>query len=312
MHGSQALIHWSQRQRLTEAGQAGRLPDVGPLKKNARGTLIELRRRKQEIGWETFLQKEWQWQCSCTFLHVRAYFYRNVQWQEEEWQWQCVPFRLTVKKEDEKNMEEDSVEEEDVIEEDEQDAMVALHYTICMLQKVRKDLLALQFDNLLQQQQHWQKKKHEPRAFVEAAAEAEEEFRLIVKEEKEEEEDAEEEAEDAVETVGAHFCRNDDLNMFEIEWQWQNGIPARLLVKNEGEKNMEEDLFEEEDVIEEDERDAMVALRFGITLLQKVRKELLLALQQQQQQKKKHEQRAFVEAAAAAEAAAAFDAGSWG
>ena len=216
-----------------------------------------------------------------------------------------------MKKEEEKNMEEDLVEEEDVIEEDEQDAMVALHYTICMLQKVRKDLLALQFDNLLQQQQHWQKKKHEPRAFVEAAAEAEEEFRLIVKEEKEEEEDAEEEAEDAVETVGAHFCRNDDLNMFEIEWQWQNGIPARLLVKNEGEKNMEEDLFEEEDVIEEDERDAMVALRFGITLLQKVRKELLLALQQQQQQKKKHEQRAFVEAAAA-EAAAAFDAGSWG
>jgi len=208
-----------------------------------------------------------------------------------------------VKKEEEKNMEEDLVEEEDVIEEDEQDAMVALHYTICMLQIVRKDLLALQFDNLLQQQQHWQKKKHEPRAFVEAAAEAEEEFRLIVKEEKEEEEDAEEEAEDAVETVGAHFCRNDDLNMFEIEWQWQNGIPARLLVKNEGEKNMEEDLFEEEDVIEEDERDAMVALRFGIRLLQKVRKELLLALQQQQQQKKKHEQRAFVEAAAAAEAA---------
>ena len=135
MHGSQALIHWSQRQRLTEALQAGRLPGVGPLKKNARGTLIELRRRKQEIGWETFLQKEWQWQCSCTFLHVRAYFYRNVQWQEEEWQWQCAPFRLTVKKEDEKNMEEDSVEEEDVIEEDEQDAMVALHFAITLLQK---------------------------------------------------------------------------------------------------------------------------------------------------------------------------------
>ena len=183
-----------------------------------------------------------------------------------------------------------------------------VYFALCMLQKVRKDLLA---------SQQQQKKKHEPRAFVEAAAEAEEEFRLIVKEEKEEEEeeeeeeDAEEEAEDAVETVGAHFCRNDDLNMFEIEWQWQNGIPARLLVKNEGEKNMEEDLFEEEDVIEEDERDAMVALRFAITLLQKVRIELLLALQQQEQQKKKHEQRAFVEAAAA-EAAAAFDAGSWG
>ena len=65
-------------------------------------------------------------------------------------------------------------------------------------------------------------------------------------------------------------------------------------------------MFEEEDVIEEDE---MVALHFAITLLQKVRKELLAL---QQQQKKKHEQRAFVEAAAAAEAAAAFDAGSWG
>ena len=66
--------------------------------------------------------------------------------------------------------------------------------------------------------------------------------------------------------------------------------------------------MEEEDVIKEDE---MFALHFAITMLQKVRKELLLALQQQQQQKKKHEQRAFVEAAAA-EAAAAFDAGSWG
>jgi hypothetical protein len=65
-----------------------------------------------------------------------------VQWQEEEWQWQCVPFRLTVKKEDEKNMEEDSVEEEDVIEEDEQDAMVALHFAITLLQKERKELLA--------------------------------------------------------------------------------------------------------------------------------------------------------------------------
>ena len=63
--------------------------------------------------------------------------------------------------------------------------------------------------------------------------------------------------------------------------------------------------MEEEDVIEEDE---MFALHFAITMLQKVRKELLGL---QQQQKKKHEQRAFVEAAAA-EAAAAFDAGSWG
>jgi len=63
--------------------------------------------------------------------------------------------------------------------------------------------------------------------------------------------------------------------------------------------------MEEEDVIKEDE---MFALHFAITMLQKVRKELLGL---QQQQKKKHEQRAFVEAAAA-EAAAAFDAGSWG
>jgi len=41
-----------------------------------------------------------------------------------------------------KNMEEDSVEEEDVIEEDEQDAMVALHFAITLLQKERKELLA--------------------------------------------------------------------------------------------------------------------------------------------------------------------------
>jgi hypothetical protein len=240
-------------------------PDAGPLKKNARGTLIELRRRKQEIGWEkkqldseeanvdkaiALLEEEFRLavkeekeeeedveeEAEDAVETVRAHFCRNDDPNRfgTEWQWQCVLFRLTVKKEEEKNMEEDLVEEEDVIEEDEQDAMVALHFAITLLQKVRKELLALQ--------QQQQKKKHEQ---------------------------------------------------------------LRLTVKKEEEKNMEEDLVEEEDVIEEDE---MVALHFAITLLQKVRKELLAL---QQQQKKKHEQRAFVEAAAA-EAAAAFDAGSWG
>ena len=108
--------------------------------------MIELRRRKQEIGWEKkqLDSKEANVDKAIALLEDAMAASQR----------QCVPVHITVKKAEEKNMEEDLVEEEDVTEEDEQDAMVALHFAITVLQKVRKELLALQ-------QQQQKKKKHE-------------------------------------------------------------------------------------------------------------------------------------------------------